>query len=195
MHAVGVSPNSGKTAQPTPRRMNTILGFWFAPPAAFAAAPAAGATDCAFAEWLTGVRTLVLAVVANFQDSIPGWVYRPKFQASIKTEPPDCTAVLFSRQDGTLVANSIYVRLWVQNIESAPAKTSRFMLKNCNTNAWISPGSGSAQYLQVVTRVANFYKSASDDADWSFKAKAMRQMALAMQKREHSQASKTAGAD
>lgn len=36
--------------------------------------------------------------------------------------------------------------------------------------------------LQVVTRGANFYKSASDMADWRLKAKAMLQMALATQK-------------
>jgi hypothetical protein len=36
--------------------------------------------------------------------------------------------------------------------------------------------------LQVVTRAANFYKSASDAEDWKLKAKAMRKMALAMQK-------------
>ena len=37
--------------------------------------------------------------------------------------------------------------------------------------------------LQVVTRAANFYKSASDDADWALKAKALTSMALAMQER------------
>ena len=37
--------------------------------------------------------------------------------------------------------------------------------------------------LQVVTRAANFYKSASDDADWALKAKALRSMAIAMQEK------------
>lgn len=37
--------------------------------------------------------------------------------------------------------------------------------------------------LQVVTRAANFFKSASDEKDWKLKAKAMRQMAIAMQQR------------
>jgi len=41
--------------------------------------------------------------------------------------------------------------------------------------------------IQVVTRAANFYKSASDEADWKLKAKAMRQMALAMQQRRGAQ--------
>ncbi len=38
--------------------------------------------------------------------------------------------------------------------------------------------------LQIVTRAANFYKSASDEADWALKAKAMRKMAVAMQQRD-----------
>lgn len=36
--------------------------------------------------------------------------------------------------------------------------------------------------LQVVTRAANFYKSASDEEDWKRKADALYQMALAMQR-------------
>jgi hypothetical protein len=36
--------------------------------------------------------------------------------------------------------------------------------------------------LQVVTRAANFFKSASDEADWRLKAEAMHRMAIAMQR-------------
>ena len=38
--------------------------------------------------------------------------------------------------------------------------------------------------LQVVTRAANFYKSASDAGDWQLKAKAMRSMVIAIQEAE-----------
>jgi hypothetical protein len=37
--------------------------------------------------------------------------------------------------------------------------------------------------LQVVTRAANFFKSASDEKDWALKAAAMEQMAYSMQQR------------
>lgn len=37
--------------------------------------------------------------------------------------------------------------------------------------------------LQIVTRAANFFKSASDDADWALKADAMERMAIAIQQR------------
>ena len=38
--------------------------------------------------------------------------------------------------------------------------------------------------LQVVTRAANFFKSASDEVDWALKAKALKAMAIAMQDRQ-----------
>lgn len=41
--------------------------------------------------------------------------------------------------------------------------------------------------LQIVTRAANFYKSASDEADWIDKAQALEKMAVAIQKRRKSQ--------
>ena len=37
--------------------------------------------------------------------------------------------------------------------------------------------------LQIVTRAANFFKSASDEKDWALKAAAMERMAIAMQQR------------
>lgn len=41
--------------------------------------------------------------------------------------------------------------------------------------------------LQIVTRAANFYKSASDESDWGEKKKAMEKMAIAIQKHRKSQ--------
>lgn len=65
----------------------------------------------AVADWLVALGTVVLALVAVFQDSIRSWVYHPKLQVSIKTEPPDCVSVLFSDANGHFLANSIYLRL------------------------------------------------------------------------------------
>lgn len=45
--------------------------------------------------------------------------------------------------------------------------------------------------LQIVTRAANFYKSASDEADWHDKAQALEKMALAIQRCRKSQQSST----
>jgi hypothetical protein len=73
------------------------------------------------ADWLVAVGTLVLAAVAVFQDTIRGWFYRPILRTSIKTEPPDCIAVPFA-QDGTFVADSVYLRLWVENVGNATAR-------------------------------------------------------------------------
>jgi heme/copper-type cytochrome/quinol oxidase subunit 1 len=52
------------------------------------------------AEWLTAIGTvvlatgtIVLAVVAIFQDTVRGWFYYPALEVSIQTQPPDCIAV------------------------------------------------------------------------------------------------------
>ena len=75
----------------------------------------------AVADWLVGVGTLVLAAVAVFQETIRSWFYHPTLQVSIKTEPPDCVAVAFT-SNGTFVADSIYIRLWVENVGNATAR-------------------------------------------------------------------------
>lgn len=77
------------------------------------------------AEWLTGIGTLALAVVAAFQDQIRACLRRPRLTVSIKTEPPDCMGVpeVFS-MPGFLTpvpVKAIYLRLWVTNSGNAPA--------------------------------------------------------------------------
>jgi len=47
--------------------------------------------------------------------------------------------------------------------------------------------------LQVVTRAANFYKSASDEADWALKARALESMAFAIQNRRKAEGAKKIG--
>jgi len=81
------------------------------------------------ADGLVAAGTLVLAAVAVFQETIRGWFYRPKFQVTIKTEPPDCVAVPFTTRDGAFVADSIYLRLWVENIGNATAKNAEVYAK------------------------------------------------------------------
>ena len=74
------------------------------------------------ADWLVGIGTLVLAAVAVFQETIRGWFYRPRFQVSLRTEPPDCVSVPFTTPEGTFVADSVYLRLWVENVGNATAR-------------------------------------------------------------------------
>lgn len=71
--------------------------------------------------WLMVIGTLVLAAVAVWQDTIRGWLYRPRFRISSSTEPPDCAAVPFTRADGSFIAHSVYLGLWVENVGSATA--------------------------------------------------------------------------
>jgi hypothetical protein len=80
-------------------------------------------------EWFSAIGTvvlalgtLVLAAVAIAQDTVRGWFYKPTLDVSIKTQPPDCVAVPITRQDGTFIADSYYLRLWIQNTGNTPAK-------------------------------------------------------------------------
>ena len=74
--------------------------------------------------WLVALGTLILAAVAVLQETIRGWFYRPIFRVSTKTEAPDCVAVPFTKTDGTFVADSIYLRLWIENTGNATAKNA-----------------------------------------------------------------------
>jgi len=74
------------------------------------------------ADWVVALGTLVVAAVAVFQETIRGWFYRPNLQVSINTQPPHCVAVPFTAPDGTFVADSIYLRVWVENEGNATAK-------------------------------------------------------------------------
>lgn len=67
------------------------------------------------ADWLVAIGTLVLAAVALAQDTIRGWFYRPEFNVSCRTEPPDCVSVPFTTMDGTFIADSVYLRILVNN--------------------------------------------------------------------------------
>lgn len=81
------------------------------------------------ADWLVVVGTLVLATVAVFQETIRGWFYHPGFKVSTMTEPPDCVAVPFTAPDGTFIADSLYLRLWVENVGNATAKNAEVYAK------------------------------------------------------------------
>jgi hypothetical protein len=77
------------------------------------------------ADWLVAVGTLVLAIVAVFQETIRGWFYGPTFRVSARTEPPVCVSVpITNRIDGTFIADSIYLRLWVENTGNATARNA-----------------------------------------------------------------------
>src|SRR5271163_4364570 len=80
------------------------------------------------AEWFTAIGTivlaggtLILAVVAIFQDTVRGWLYKPKLEVSIQPEPPDCIAVPMTI-GGTVITDSFYLRLWVKNTGNTAAK-------------------------------------------------------------------------
>jgi len=99
------------------------------------------------AGWFTAITavllaagTLVLAAVAIFQDAIRNRVYHPTLEASIQTLPPDCIAIPFAKSDGTEVADSLYLRLWIKNVGRAPARNvevyANELLRKRADDAW-----------------------------------------------------------
>jgi hypothetical protein len=96
------------------------------------------------ADWLVAFGTLLLAAVAVFQPTFRGWLYHPKFQVSIKTEPPDCVATALTTPSGELVADAVWLRLWVENVGNATAKNvevyAQELLRQRADNSWESVG-------------------------------------------------------
>ncbi len=82
------------------------------------------------ADWFVAAGTLILAAVAVFQQTIRNWFYKPKLKVSIKTEPPDCHAVPLTRtDDGTFLADAVYLRIWVENEGNDTAKNVEVFAK------------------------------------------------------------------
>lgn len=72
------------------------------------------------ADWLTAVGTLLLAIVAVFQDKIRHWVLSPKLNISCSNDPPDCHKTIYKMIDHTtgqviLAAECYYFRIRVHN--------------------------------------------------------------------------------
>jgi hypothetical protein len=88
------------------------------------AAPASSLPSCwdSAATWIAALANIILAVVAILQEPIRGLFYRPKFQLSVKTEPPDCVLVPLIKPDGCCAATAVYLRLWVENIGNATGR-------------------------------------------------------------------------
>jgi hypothetical protein len=98
------------------------------------------------------VGTLVLAAVAIFQDTIRSWVYPPTLDVSIQTRPPDCSAVPITSLNGTFLADTIYLRMWVKNIGRGTARNvevyAKELLRKRIDNTWERVGEFTPMNLQ-----------------------------------------------
>ncbi len=75
------------------------------------------------AQWFIVFATLILAIVAVFQDKIRARVTRPKLRAEIFLAPPDCHRTLISDRREQNIGNCFYFRLRVYNNGNTAAKT------------------------------------------------------------------------
>ena len=74
------------------------------------------------ATWASAGATILVAIVAIFQDQIRAWLRRPRLRAFIKTEPPDCVWVPFTDQNGKIVSDCLYLCLRIENSGKVTAK-------------------------------------------------------------------------
>ena len=70
------------------------------------------------------VATLILASVALFQEQFRSWLSRPKLDATIEMDAPDCVAIPLTAmtQVGQISANTYYFRIRVWNRGNASAR-------------------------------------------------------------------------
>lgn len=82
-------------------------------------------------EWLTAVgtlalasATLVLALVAVFQDRIRSWLSRPSLEMTVRTGPPDCVKIplTYSMTDRRQQTDCYYFRVLVTNTGNEAAQ-------------------------------------------------------------------------
>ena len=96
-------------------------------------------------DWLTAigtvtlaVLTLILAVVAIFQDKIRSWLVRPKLDVSIEVRPPDCQKIRLhpDPDNREAFADAYYLRLKVKNQGNQQAEVVEvFATKLCKQQA------------------------------------------------------------
>lgn len=67
-------------------------------------------------DWLVAGATLILAVVAAFQDVIRRALYHPRLKLTTQSRPPDCVRVPVTETvTGKLVTNTVFLRVKVTN--------------------------------------------------------------------------------
>jgi hypothetical protein len=82
-----------------------------------------------YAEWFTAIGTLLLAVIAIFQEPLRRWRNRPRFMVTAKSAPPFCMSVpeyLPAASNGisflpTNPIRAVYLRILIANVGKSTA--------------------------------------------------------------------------
>jgi len=67
------------------------------------------------------VVSVVLAAIAIFGRTILGWIYRPCLRVRVTSAPPDCVAVPILNTGTNEIADSVFLRIRIENAENATA--------------------------------------------------------------------------
>lgn len=84
-------------------------------------------------DWILAVCTVILAIVAVFQDIIRSWIMRPKLDVQIRLEPPDCMKEIihYNTPSGEReIADCYYFRIRVHNNGNQKADLVEVFLSN-----------------------------------------------------------------
>lgn len=146
---------------------------------AFRSAPQKSATDSLvretadyFQDEIRRMAATALQTVAFANGQTVTTVVKVKDTDFTRSELENEIAALLVYQDNCCALTSYRFKLDAVNPHLKPS------LDRIDSNFGYVSGN-----LQVVTRSANFFKSASDETDWALKADAMKRMAFAMQQR------------
>jgi hypothetical protein len=87
------------------------------------------------ADWLIAFGTILVAIVAIFQDKIRSWIWKPKLNCEINLSPPDCHSTLLRYQSPgypehgeDVWAQTYYFRLRISNTGNTSAKNAEVIL-------------------------------------------------------------------
>lgn len=117
---------------PLRRPISTLVAFWNFNRLNGGCATLEGADKAAlWPAWVGAIGSVLLAILAVFQDRIRGWITRPRLQLGVKVAPPNCHKTAWShpfpvghpsyRSEETEYLPCYYFRLAISNTGNAPA--------------------------------------------------------------------------
>src|SRR5260370_38087798 len=72
--------------------------------------------------WAIAIATFILAIVTVSQDWLRSWIWHPILNVTARTSPPDCISIPMIRALLGDSADSIYLRVFVENCGNEAAR-------------------------------------------------------------------------
>jgi hypothetical protein len=82
------------------------------------------------ADWLVAIGTILLAIVAVFQDQLRAYLQRPKLDCEMELTPPDCHRTVMKTSDGNFSAYIFYYLFKIWNKGNVSAKNVEVIISD-----------------------------------------------------------------